>query len=131
MQMWPVWSRMYPGEHSHSYDPSVSIHIPFKHTPGPSSSHSSISSHMWFAVLNRIPLGQIHCANIIKRLDWSRPIPPILGGYLNLIEDSTRQVFLLAWKLPGVLRHWPPLHNDCSNSHSFISVHIFPVASTS
>lgn len=77
MQMWPVWSRMYPGEHSHSYDPSVSIHIPFKHTPGPSSSHSSISSHMWFAVLNRIPLGQIHCANIIKRLDWSRPIPPI------------------------------------------------------
>lgn len=32
---------------------------------------------MWFAVLNRIPLGQIHCANIIKRLDWSRPIPPI------------------------------------------------------
>jgi len=38
---------------------------------------------------------------------------------------------MLTWKLPGVFRHWPPLHKESSSSHSLISLHIFPVASTS
>lgn len=38
---------------------------------------------------------------------------------------------LLTWKLPGVFRHCPPLHKESSNSHSLMSLHIFPVASTS
>ena len=41
--------------------------IPFKQTSGPSSSHSSMSSHMWLPVLNRVPLGQIHCSNIVLK----------------------------------------------------------------
>lgn len=93
------------------------MQMPLKHTSGPNSSHSSTSSHIWFCVLYLMPVGQMHYKSNNVNYHFS--------------HTSNNIYMRITWKLPGVFRHWPPLHKEPSSSHSLISLHIFPVASTS
>lgn len=60
IQILPVLSKIEPGSHSHLYDPCVLTHSPLKQASGPSSLHSSMSSHMKFLGFSWVPVGQMH-----------------------------------------------------------------------
>jgi hypothetical protein len=61
IQILPVLSRMNPGSHSHSYEPTLFTQTPLKQASGPSSLHSLISSHTCVTGFSWVPVGQMHC----------------------------------------------------------------------
>jgi len=60
MQILPVLSRINPGSHSHSYEPTVFTQAPLKQASGPSSLHSLTSSQTCVTGLSWVPVGQMH-----------------------------------------------------------------------
>lgn len=56
----PEPSKTVPGGHSHSNEPTAFRHRPATHAFGPSSSHSSTSSHAWLRSFSTVPAGHVH-----------------------------------------------------------------------